>query len=241
MVVAEVLVVTPDVQRAIARGADASELGELAARGGMHTLWESGIARVLAGTTSFHELIDSVVPPAPSEADAPAGQDGVDAILARLQPGAPPAAPAAATAAAPPAAPGDRGAPVLAHDAAGAPPRVLVVDEDRAARLELRAALELDGFAVIEACDGAAALQYAERLRPDVVVTELALPRLDGIGLLQALAALAEPPQAFVRTAQSDAALLAWACESGAVAAVGKEVDPRMVVARLQAALSRAA
>ena len=69
---------------------------------------------------------------------------------------------------------------------------------------------------VVEAADGEAALAYARRLRPDFVVTEIAIPRLDGIGLLRALALEPAPPCVVVSTDQSDSELLAWMRELGA-------------------------
>jgi type II secretory ATPase GspE/PulE/Tfp pilus assembly ATPase PilB-like protein len=201
MVVAELLLVTEEMQRAVARGASAAEIGEMARAGGMLPMWEAGVERVLAGATTLHELVDNVAPPA----DAPAAsQSDVDALLATLLGGGGPPSPAAAPSPAP--APTAPASPVstatatpTARPAGGAArTRVLVVDEDRAARAALRAALAADGFGVLEAADGEAALAYARRLRPDVVVTELALPRLDGIGLLQALLGDADGPRVVV-------------------------------------------
>jgi CheY-like chemotaxis protein len=49
--------------------------------------------------------------------------------------------------------------------------------------------LMLDGYEVVEAVDGQDALAQLGHRLPDVVVTDLAMPRLDGIRLVQALAA----------------------------------------------------
>ena len=64
---------------------------------------------------------------------------------------------------------------------------MLIAHDDRETRRELRAALEAAGLGVIEAADGVAALNYARRLKPSLVVTELPLPRLDGYALVQAI------------------------------------------------------
>jgi CheY-like chemotaxis protein len=223
MVVAEVLVVTPEMQRAIARGADVPTLTELARKGGMHTLWEAGIERVLSGATSMHELLDNIGAPVDDPADQ---QSDVDDLLARLLPATPPPAPADAEAA--------RGQPRPAD--ARAFRRVLLVDDDRVARQALRDALLREGFGVIEAADGEAALAYARRLQPDFVLTEIALPRLDAVGLLQALRDDGGPaPQVFVCTTQADAELLAWVRELGALDVLAKPADAAALAARLRA------
>ena len=88
------------------------------------------------------------------------------------------------------------------------------------------------GFQVLEAADGEAALAYARRLRPDFLVTEIAIPRLDAMGLLQALALESAPPCVVVSTDQSDPELLAWARELGAHEVTGKPLNLALLVAR---------
>jgi DNA-binding response OmpR family regulator len=107
-----------------------------------------------------------------------------------------------------------------------------VVDEVRATRRELRDRLEAEGFRVVEAADGEAALAYARRLRPDFVVTEIAIPRLDAVGLIQALALEPAPPCVVVSTDQSDPELLAWLRELGAQEVTVKPLDLALLGAR---------
>lgn len=57
---------------------------------------------------------------------------------------------------------------------------VLVVDDDPDSRAVAREALTRAGFVVSEACDGIDALASVERNRPDVVLLDLAMPRMDG-------------------------------------------------------------
>jgi len=65
--------------------------------------------------------------------------------------------------------------------------RVLVVDDDPEIRLLLSRYLRRQGYAVEEAEDGARALEVLGKALPDVVVTDMVMPRLDGLGLLTAL------------------------------------------------------
>lgn len=72
---------------------------------------------------------------------------------------------------------------------------VLIVDDHAGFRAGARALLEADGFEVIgEAADGAAALDAADRLRPQVVLLDIRLPDLDGFAVAERLAAGARPP-----------------------------------------------
>lgn len=72
----------------------------------------------------------------------------------------------------------------------GARPRVLVADDSSFMRRLLTQALREQGFDVVgEAADGDEALALHERLRPDAMTLDLAMPGLDGIGVLRRLRA----------------------------------------------------
>jgi hypothetical protein len=81
--VAEIFLVTPAIQRAIARRANIGELRELSHECGTIPMWDSGLERVLSGATSLFELLDNVAAPI---VDAPEvnPQADVDALLAQL-------------------------------------------------------------------------------------------------------------------------------------------------------------
>lgn len=67
---------------------------------------------------------------------------------------------------------------------------LLIVDDHQEFRSSARALLEADGFVVVgEAGDGEEALTFAARLRPDVVLLDIALPKLDGFAVAERLAA----------------------------------------------------
>ncbi|MCM2387906.1 response regulator [Streptomyces albipurpureus] len=63
----------------------------------------------------------------------------------------------------------------------GASGRVLVVDDNRVIRQLIRVNLELEGFEVVTAADGAECLEVVQHVRPDVVTLDVVMPRLDGL------------------------------------------------------------
>lgn len=69
----------------------------------------------------------------------------------------------------------------------GAPGRVLIVDDDAAVRLVCAVNLRAEGLDVLEAEDGLAGLERARCERPDLVLTDVTMPRLDGFRLAERL------------------------------------------------------
>ena len=70
---------------------------------------------------------------------------------------------------------------------ASPPLRVLVVDDLKDARLSLRLLRELWGHEVHEAADGLSALAAARTFRPDAILLDIQLPRLDGYAVARRL------------------------------------------------------
>lgn len=67
--------------------------------------------------------------------------------------------------------------------------RILIVEDERSVRQLYRAALTLAGFTVDTAEDGLSALRKIDDERPDLIVLDLHLPRLDGLTVLSELRA----------------------------------------------------
>ncbi|WP_455354132.1 response regulator [Streptomyces sp. SYSU K217416] len=63
----------------------------------------------------------------------------------------------------------------------GASGRVLVVDDNKVIRQLIRVNLELEGFEVVTAADGAECLEIVHLVRPDVITLDVVMPRLDGL------------------------------------------------------------
>ena len=106
-------------------------------------------------------------------------------------------------------------------------PRILVVDDDPATRLLYSLNLELEGLFVLEAADGKSGLARAREELPDLVLTDLMMPGLDGFELAEALQAHARTrriPFIFL-SGEVTAGLEARAHELGALAFLKKPVD----------------
>jgi CheY-like chemotaxis protein len=66
-------------------------------------------------------------------------------------------------------------------------PRILVVDDEPDQRFLLRRIFERAGYEVIDAGDGAAALRIVREAPPDLVVTDMMMPIMDGVELIRRL------------------------------------------------------
>jgi len=117
--------------------------------------------------------------------------------------------------------------------------RVLVVDDERAAREGLKKLLEQDGFRVETAESGRHALEVADELSPDVVVTDLKMPEMDGIQLLQALGDRDPDIPVIVVTAFGDVASAVAAMRAGAANFLTKPVDFDALTVTIERALER--
>ena len=114
--------------------------------------------------------------------------------------------------------------------------RVLVVDDEEGARSGLEKLLRLEGYAVDAAADGLAALERAAEQPPDVVVTDLKMPRMDGMALMERLRAQWPGLPVIVVTAFGDVGSAVAAMRQGAEHYLVKPVD----FDELQVAIDRA-
>ncbi len=114
-------------------------------------------------------------------------------------------------------------------------PRVLVVDDSSQLRRCVCRALERAGLTVVgEAADGVQALAQAASQRPDVVLMDLRMPRMDGIRATRALRAQHPGTPVVLWTADSDAHLGGAVREAGAHAGLPKGVCTADLVATLR-------
>jgi DNA-binding NarL/FixJ family response regulator len=116
--------------------------------------------------------------------------------------------------------------------------RVLIVDDHAVVREGLRTFLELqDGIAVAgEAADGEQAVMQAEALRPDVVLMDLVMPRLDGVGAMRELRRRLPGARVIVLTSFAEDERLLPAIQAGAAGYLLKNVAPPELARAVRAA-----
>lgn len=118
-------------------------------------------------------------------------------------------------------------------------PQVLVVDDDPHIRQLLVFALEKAGLSAREAEDGEAALAAVSLQRPDLVVLDINMPKLDGLEVCRRLRAQGDLPILFL-SSRDDEIDRVLGIELGGDDYVVKPFSPREVTARVQAILRRA-
>jgi len=118
-------------------------------------------------------------------------------------------------------------------------PVVLLVDDDAAIRRTVGAGLELEGFAVVPASGGRAALEAAQRVHPAVVLLDLSMPDLDGLEVLRRLRDAGDQVPVCVLSARNEVDERVQGLQAGADDYVVKPFALEEVVARLHALLRR--
>lgn len=114
----------------------------------------------------------------------------------------------------------------------------LVAEDESIIRLDIVETLREYGFDVIaEAGDGEAAVALATEHRPDVIVMDIKMPKMDGIEAAEKISALKIP--VVLLTAFSQRELVERASEAGAMAYVVKPFSPNDLLPAIEIALSR--
>ena len=120
------------------------------------------------------------------------------------------------------------------------PPRILVVDDEPQIGRVLRTGLKTHGYDVRVSADGLSALETFNDWRPDLVVTDLSMPNLDGLELCRRLRQLSQLP-IIVLSVRGEEKVKIEALDSGADDYVTKPFGMDELLARVRAQLRRAA
>ena len=118
-------------------------------------------------------------------------------------------------------------------------PVVLLVDDDVAIRRTMTVGLELEGFRIVCASGGKAALEAVKSVRPAVMLLDLTMPDLDGLEVLRRLRAEGEDLPVCVLSAREEVGDRVSGLEAGADDYVVKPFALEEVSARLRALLRR--
>jgi DNA-binding NarL/FixJ family response regulator len=119
--------------------------------------------------------------------------------------------------------------------------RVLLCHDHPVLRTGLKRLLDgADGIEVVAtAAEGTEGVAATVRLRPDVVLMDLAMPRIDAVTATRRIAALAPPSQVVILTAFPHPARIRDALEAGATGYVLKDATPRELLSAVRVAADR--
>lgn len=118
--------------------------------------------------------------------------------------------------------------------------RILVVDDDRAVRESLRRSLTFNGYTVLTAGDGVEALEKINTDRPEAVVLDVMMPRLDGLEVCRRLRSTGDDLPILVLTARDSVSERVAGLDAGADDYLPKPFALEELLARLRALMRRA-
>ncbi|HVL92873.1 MAG TPA: response regulator [Acidimicrobiales bacterium] len=118
---------------------------------------------------------------------------------------------------------------------------ILVVDDDPVIQQLLRVSFEMEGYEVITASDGVAGLERARAERPDLLILDVMMPRMNGIEVARALKS--DPGTASIPilmlSAKAQAADVSAGGASGVDDYVTKPFDPEVLLGRAEGLIER--
>lgn len=119
------------------------------------------------------------------------------------------------------------------------PARILVADDNETNRHILQLRLKANGYEVLHASDGEQALAMTREQRPDLILLDIMMPKLDGIEVCKRLKADAELPftPIIMVTAKAESGDVVEGLDAGADEYLTKPVDQKALVARVKALL----
>jgi type IV pilus assembly protein PilB len=226
LAVHELLQVNDELRALITARAPEHELRKAARTAGMRTLIEDAIAKAAQGLTTLEAILQVV---SPDDAKAPEGEvvpasESPREIELEKETGN--------TA---------RSTGIAAAERVGNKERILIVEDNRTITSVVKYFLELEGFEVLLAEDGLLGLEAAKRERPNVIVTDVNMPGMDGIAMVKALRAdpLTRDVAILMLTSEDSLDSETRALSAGADDYILKPVEPRRLAARVKALLAR--
>jgi len=216
----EILMVTPSLREIIAPKVSALTLRKAAESEGFQSMSMDGIRKALQGLTTIEEALRVAPPEAEESTRLPIVESPT---LEEIEPEAPP-----------PEEPSTSVASVR-------PQKILVADDNEIMVKILRNILESENYHVITAEDGLEALRLALQERPDLVVTDLLMPEMDGITLIKKLKSqlITRYIPIMMLTAKDEVDSEVRGIDAGADDYLTKPVNPKRLLARVSRLLKR--
>ena len=206
----ELLMVDDEVRREIIRGDSDTEIAERARRRGVKDLFSDCMEKILKGTTSIEELM-RVAPPSESKSYK-THTEKISAVSTV-----------------------DKGA-----EAPGKQLRILAVDDDPFIRKMLAKVLTEAHYEVVLATDGEEALEKVYRERPDLIITDVVMPKLDGLSLVKKLKGQLQTSiiPVILLTSKNEVESEVEGLEAGADDYIPKPIVANLLLARINRILS---
>ena len=117
--------------------------------------------------------------------------------------------------------------------------KLMIVDDEVDMLAELRPLMERSGFQVFSATNGEQALEIASREKPDLIILDVLMPKLDGRNVLRRLRESGNWTPVILLTKVNTATERVLSLQEGADDYLNKPFDPLELVARVQAVLRR--
>ena len=117
--------------------------------------------------------------------------------------------------------------------------RILVIDDEKPTLSMFRLFLEAWGYSVLTAENGLEGVDIFRREKPDIVITDIKMPGIDGLAVLQQILDVDSRALVIVITGHGDADLAQRAMDNKAVAFIHKPIKKEALYAALKKAMER--
>ena len=111
--------------------------------------------------------------------------------------------------------------------------QVLIIEDDDSARKQLAKLVRKEGFEVTEAEDGAAGFEIFKEMKPDIIITDFSLPKMDGLELIHRVKRLSPEVQVILITALGSDDVAIMALRNGVLDYIKKPIDINALVVAL--------
>lgn len=111
--------------------------------------------------------------------------------------------------------------------------KVLLVEDDKMARKRLKRVIEKEGYEIIAAQDGLEGLELFKSERPDVVITDVKMPKIDGIEVMHRIKEMSKTTEVILITGHGDIDMAIVALRDGALDYIKKPIDIDQLIVSL--------
>jgi len=216
----EILMITPSLRKKISTHLSSVELKEAAESEGFRTLTMDGITKAMQGLTTIDEVLRAAPPESKGSVSAPVHETAVQEDSASEEPYFPEPTPAMRSA---------------------RPKRILVVDDSAVIRKLVTHYLEAEGYLVVEAENGLDGLKMVSTEKPDLVIADFLMPKMDGLTLTRKLKSRLTTMfiPIIILTAKDEVESEVEFISAGADDYLTKPVVPKRLVARVKRLLNK--